>query len=132
MYFRQRSIFVCINTHGGGAHESDLLQLSRPAFAIPLKQGSPRSVRFVYVLGVEQFQRFWFSVLAVPLGRVKIFCVSIQFNREGRFRFEKRFLKNGSNGSASSFRVFRFLEKRLRRFQFPSAGPKRLNLKVGT
>ena len=54
-------------------------------------QGGPGSVRFGYGLGVEGFERFRLSVLAVPLQK-GVFCVSVQFNREGRFRF--RFLEN--------------------------------------
>ena len=65
-------------------------------------QGGPGSVRFGYGLGVEGFERFRFSVLAVPLLKV-FFCVSVQFNREGRFRFRFRFLENGSCGSGSNF-----------------------------
>ena len=49
-------------------------------------QGGPGSVRFGYGLGVEAFERFRFSVLALPLPK-GFFCVSVQFNREGRFRF---------------------------------------------
>ena len=64
------------------------------------KQGGPGSVRFGYGLGVEGFERFRFSVLAVPLQK-GFFCVSAQFNREGRFRFRFRFLENGSGGSGS-------------------------------
>ena len=59
-------------------------------FEAPKLQGGPGSVRFGYGLGVEGFERFRFSVLAVPLQK-GAFCVSVQFNREGRFRF--RFLK---------------------------------------
>ena len=51
---------------------------------------------------MEGFQRFRFSVLAVPLQK-GAFCVSVQFNREGRFRFRFRFLENGSGGSGSTF-----------------------------
>ena len=32
-----------------------------------------------------------------------VFCVSVQFNREGRFRFRLRFLEDGSGGSGSTF-----------------------------
>ena len=31
------------------------------------------------------------------------FCVSVQFNRKGRFRFRSWFLKNGSGGSGLAF-----------------------------
>ena len=59
-------------------------------------------VRFGYGLGLERFERFRFSVLAVPLRR-SFSCVSVEFNRELRFRFRFRFPKNGSGGSGSSF-----------------------------
>ena len=58
-------------------------------------------VRFGYDLEMERFKRFRFSVLAVPL-RKGFFCISVQFNRKGRFRFRFRFLENGS-GSAFGF-----------------------------
>ena len=57
-------------------------------------------VRFGYGLGVERFEWFRFSVRAVPL-QTGLFCVSVQFNRKGRFRL--RFLENGSRGSGSAF-----------------------------
>ena len=38
-------------------------------------------VRFGYGSKVERFERFWFSVPAVPPGKGG-FCVSVQFNRE--------------------------------------------------
>ena len=46
------------------------------------------------------------TVRAVPVfgsggSSTNFFCVSIQFNRKGRFRF--RFLENGSGGSGSAF-----------------------------
>ena len=69
-------------------------------------------VRFGYGSGAERFERFRFSVPAVPLQK-GFFCVSVQFNRKGRFRFRFRFLENGS-GSASGFG-----KKRFRRFRFP-------------
>ena len=59
-------------------------------------------VRFGYGLGMERFKRFRFSVPAVPLQK-GFLCVSVQFNRKGRFRFRFRFLQNGSGGSGSSF-----------------------------
>ena len=65
-------------------------------------QGVPGSVRFGYGLGMERFERFRFSVPAVPLRR-GFFCVSAQFSREARFRFRFRFLENGSGGSGSAF-----------------------------
>ena len=61
-------------------------------------QGGPGSVRFGYGLEMERFKRFRFSVPAVPLQK-EFFCVSVQFNRKGRFRF----LENGSGGSGSAF-----------------------------
>ena len=76
-------------------------------------QGGPGSVRFGYGSGVERFERFRFSVPAVPLQK-GFFFVSVQFNRKGRFRFRfrlKRFPR---------FRFrFRFREKRFQRFRFP-------------
>ena len=65
-------------------------------------QGGPGSVRFGYVLGMERFKRFLFSVLAVALQK-GFFCVSVEFNRKGRFRFRFRFLENSSGGSGSAF-----------------------------
>ena len=65
-------------------------------------QGGPGSVRFGYGSGVERFKRFRFSVPAVPLQK-GFFCISVQFNRKGRFRFRFRFLENGSSGSAFGF-----------------------------
>ena len=44
-------------------------------------QGGPGSVRFGYGLGMERFERFRFSVPAVPLRR-GFLCVSVQFHRE--------------------------------------------------
>ena len=46
------------------------------------KQGGPGSVRFGYGLGVERFERFRFSVPAVPLRKGGFLCVSVQFHRE--------------------------------------------------
>ena len=46
-------------------------------------QGGPGSVRFGYGLGMERFERFRFSVPAVPLRR-GLLCVSVQDNREDR------------------------------------------------
>ena len=51
---------------------------------------------------MERFKRFRFSVPAVPLQKGG-FCISVQFNRKGRFRFRFRFLENGSGGSGSTF-----------------------------
>ena len=79
------------------------------------------SVRFgsVTVRGVERFERFRFSVPAVPLQK-RFFFVSVQFNRKGRFRFRFRF---GSWKRFRRFRFrFRFREKRFRRFRFPVLG----------
>ena len=44
-------------------------------------QGGPSSVRFGYGLGMERFERFRFSVPAVPLRR-GFLCVSVQLNKE--------------------------------------------------
>ena len=52
---------------------------------------------------MERLKRFRFSVLAVPPQKGGFFCVSVEFNRKGRFRFRVRFLKNGSGGSSSVF-----------------------------
>ena len=52
-------------------------------------QGGPGSVRFRYGLGVEQFERFRFSVPAVPLQK-RVFSV-----------FQYRF--TGKDGSGSGF-----------------------------
>ena len=41
---------------------------------------------------MERFERFRFSVLAVPLQK-GFFCVSVEFNRKGRFWFRFRFLE---------------------------------------
>ena len=70
---------------------------------VDTEQGGPGSVRFGYGLGMERFKRFRFSVLAVPLLKGFV-CVSVEFNRKGRFRF--RFLENGSGGSGSAFDGF--------------------------
>ena len=40
------------------------------------RQGGPGSVRFGYGLGVEGFERFRFSVLAVPLQKGFFLCFS--------------------------------------------------------
>ena len=76
-----------------------------------LFSGRPRfgSVRLRFGDGTVQFR---FSVPAVPLQK-GFFCISVQFNRKGRFRF--RFLENGSGGSGSAFG---FGTKRFRRFRF--------------
>ena len=47
-----------------------------------LVQGGPGSVRFGYGLGMERFERFRFSVPAVPLRRGLFWCFSVQFHRE--------------------------------------------------
>ena len=75
--------------------------LSRgPQTLIQIKAGGPGSVRLR--LEMERFKRFRFSVLAVPLQK-GFFCISVQFNRKGRFRFRFRFLENGSGVSGSAF-----------------------------
>ena len=68
-------------------------------FPSNFSHGGLGSVRFSYGLGVERFERFRFSVAAVPLQK-GFFCVSAQLDRKGRFRFW--FLENGSGGSASA------------------------------
>ena len=55
-------------------------------------------IRFGYGLG-ERFQRVPVFGSGGSSGR-GVFCVSVQFNREGRFGF--RFLKNGSDSFGSS------------------------------
>ena len=72
------------------------------AVTVPIFGGIPVAgwPRFGYGLEMERFERFRFSVPAVPLGRGSL-CVSVQFHR-GRFRFRARFLR-----------------KRFRRFRFP-------------
>ena len=65
-------------------------------------QGGPGSVRFGYSLGMEGFERFRFSVPAVPLQKGFV-GASVQFHRKGRFRFWVRFLEDGSSGSAFGF-----------------------------
>ena len=53
---------------------------------------------------MERFKRFRFSVPAVPLKKKKgFFCISVQFNRKGRFRF--RFLENGSGSGFGSWKT---------------------------
>ena len=69
---------------------------------ILLCSGGPGSVRLGHGLEMEQFEWFRFSVPAVPLQK-GFFCMSVQFNRKGRFRFRFRFLENGSGGSSSAF-----------------------------
>ena len=51
------------------------------SFPYRFSQGGPGSVRFGYGLGMERFERFRFSVRAVPLRR-GFFCVSVQSNTE--------------------------------------------------
>ena len=65
-----------------------------------MKKNKEAPVRFGYSLEMERFKRFRFSVPAVPLQK-GFFCISVQFNRKGRFRF--RFPENGSGGSGSAF-----------------------------
>ena len=51
------------------------------------------------------------TVQAVPVfgsggsSAKRVFCVSAQFNRKGRFRFRLRFLENGFGGSGSAFGI---------------------------
>ena len=77
-------------------------------------QGGHGSVPFGYGSCMERFRWFRFSVPAVPL-QTRLFCVSVQFNRKGRFRFRLRFRDDGSGSSGSEIR---FREKRFRRFRF--------------
>ena len=73
-----------------------------------MNSGRPRfsSVRLPFFSGLERFEWFRFSVPAVPLQK-RLFCVSVQFNRKGRFRppvsVPANFLENGSGGSAFGF-----------------------------
>ena len=62
-------------------------------FLMCLFSGRPRfgSVRLRFGDGTVQ---------AVPV--FGFFCISVQFNRKGRFRFRFRFLENGSGGSGSA------------------------------
>ena len=73
-----------------------------------------RSVHFLFWTGMPRFGsvRLRFgdgTVQAVPVvgsggsSAKRAFCVSVQFNRKGRFRFRFRFLENGSGGSGSAF-----------------------------
>ena len=73
-----------------------------PSRKSPGKQLITGRPRFGYGLEMERFKRFRFSVPAVPLQN-GFFCISVQFNRKGRFRFRFRFLENGSGRSGSAF-----------------------------
>ena len=67
---------------GLGAYEGLAQKTKAPFWRIfCLFQGGPGSVRFGYGLGMERFERFRFSVPAVPLRR-GFLCVSVQFNRD--------------------------------------------------
>ena len=57
------------------------LSEGNPFKALCTSQGGAGSVRFGYGLGMERFERFRFSVLAVPLRR-GFLCVSVQFSTE--------------------------------------------------
>ena len=62
-------------------------------------------VRFGYGLGMERFERFRFSVPAVPLtGGVFVCFSTVQFNREDGSGSAFDSWKNGSDGSAFRFR----------------------------
>ena len=74
-----------------------------------LFQGGPGSVRFGYGLGMERFERFRFSVPAVPLMRGS--CVF-------QYSFTERTVPVSVPGKRFRFSV-RFLRKRFRRFRFP-------------
>ena len=74
----------------------------KPVFFLWFPQGGPGSVRFGYVRFGDG------TVQAVPVfgsggssAKRGFLCVSVEFNRKGRFRF--RFLENGSGGSGSAF-----------------------------
>ena len=69
---------------------------------LSLYQSGPGSVRFGYGLGMERFERFRFSVPAVPLRRGVFLCFST-ISQRGRFRFRFRFLENGSGGAFGSW-----------------------------
>ena len=56
--------------------------------------------RFGYSSHMERFERFRFSILAVPLKK-GFLCVSAQFKGMVRFRFRFRFLENGPDDSGS-------------------------------
>ena len=53
-----------------------------------------------YSLGVDRFERFRFSVLAVPL-RKRFVCPSVKFKTEGRVQFWFLFPGSGSGSSSS-------------------------------
>ena len=78
------------------------------------RQGSPGSVRFGYGLGMERFERFQFSVPAVPLRSG--FCVF-------QYSLTERTVPVPVSVPGKRFRRFRFrvrfLGKRFRRFRFP-------------
>ena len=113
-------------------------------WAMRQMQGGPGSVRFGYGLGMEQFERFRFSVPAAPLRRGVFVCFGtcIQFSREdgsssgsggsskegGLLCVSVQFSReDGSSSGFGSwrkrFRQFRFrirfLGKRFRQFRFP-------------
>ena len=62
---------------GGDLNEKSQCGSNRAMLKI---QGAPSLVRFGYGLGMERFERFRFSVPAVPLTR-GFLCVSVQFSR---------------------------------------------------
>ena len=84
-------------------------------FSFSIFQGGPGSVRFGYGLGMERFNRFRFSVPAVPLQK-EFLCISVQFNRE-------RTVPLPVSVPGKRFRRFRFRfqfrEKRFCRCRFP-------------
>ena len=65
-------------------------------------QGGPGSVRFGYGLGMERFERFRFSVPAVPLRR-GFLCVFSTASQRGRFRFRFQFLDPEPQNSQSEY-----------------------------
>ena len=83
----------------GGAKK---LRRKSSNFSFP-KSGGPRFglVRLRFGDGTVQAVPV-FGFLAVPLQK-GFFCVSVEFNRKGRFWFRFRFLEIGSVGSGSAF-----------------------------
>ena len=78
---------------------------------MPIFQGAPVRFGSVTVWGWNgssgsglRFRRF--------LCRKGVFCVSVQFNRKGRFQFRFRFLEDGSGGFSSAFGSFENQEPR--------------------
>ena len=76
-------------------------------FLIRQNPGRPRfgSVRIRFGNGTAQVVPVFGSGAS---SATWVFCVSVQFNRKGRFRFRFRFLENGSGGSGSAFGFEKF------------------------